>query len=55
MPLLGWKITEICCINEEFEYFQENIVREGADCHLLVKVAYTVRTSKLAITLLLSR
>jgi hypothetical protein len=27
MPLLGFKVIDKCCINEEFEYSQENIIR----------------------------
>ena len=30
----------IYCINEEFEYFEQNIIREGSDCHPLVMLAF---------------
>ena len=28
-------------IDEEFEYFEDNVIREGSDCDLLIKLAYT--------------
>jgi len=33
-------------IDKEFEYSQENIVREGSDCDLLGKLAYTAHTQE---------
>ena len=28
-------------MDKEFEDFQENVIREGSDCNLLAKLAYT--------------
>jgi len=39
MPLLACDVIGIHCINEEFEYFEENVIREGSNGDLLVKLA----------------
>ena len=46
MPLLGWgEMDFYFFINEEFEYFEEDVIREGSHCcHLLVKWAYTTQS-----------
>ena len=44
MPLLACDVIEIRCIDEEFEYFEENVIREGSDGDLLVKLAYTTQS-----------
>ena len=44
MPLLGWGEMEFILINEELEYFEEDVIREGPDCHLLMKWAYTTQS-----------
>ena len=31
-------------VDEEFEEFEENVIREGSDCDLLVKFAYTTQS-----------
>ena len=31
-------------IDEEFEYFEDNVIREGYDCDLLIKLAYTTQS-----------
>jgi hypothetical protein len=44
MPLIGCVVTAaIHGIDEGFEYFEEKVIREGFDCHLL-KLAYATHT-----------
>jgi hypothetical protein len=31
-------------LHEEFEYFEENVIREGSDSDLLVRLAYTIQS-----------
>jgi len=43
-PLLEYEVMEIHRIDEYFENLEENFIREGSDCDLLVKLAYTTHT-----------
>jgi hypothetical protein len=43
MPLPGCVVIVIRPIDKEFEYFEENVVRESSDCDLLVKFAHTTQ------------
>jgi hypothetical protein len=43
MPLVGCRAMGLHCIDDDFEDFEENVVREGFDCNLL-KLAYITHT-----------
>jgi hypothetical protein len=44
MPLIGCVVIEAFHdIDEGFEYFEENVIRESIDCHPL-KLAYATHT-----------
>ena len=44
VPLLGYGAMNFCCIDEGFEYFEENVIGKGSDCYPSVKLAYTTHT-----------
>ena len=43
-PLLAFAVKGEIFTDKVFEYFEENVIREGSDCHLSVKLAYTTQS-----------